>query len=260
MKNGGEHRDGSAPQQSQDDEYWFPYHFVTRFSPEDFRQHFADSWGVNYATSIEFVMDRVAAIAPNSLVDVGCGDGRISREAHCLARVPCVVGVDYSLRAINLARAMNQDVPALEFLQADILSSGNLGPFDAALLFEVFEHIPLEMADNFLAAVRQMLGPEGRLFMTVPHANRPVEYKHVQHFTVDSVSQYLKKDFEIVAVVPFERRGILRDTMEWILFNRFFLLNHRRLLNWLYRWQKARLFHCESEHQCQRIYLEAVVK
>ena len=124
---------------------------------------------------------------------------------------------------------------------------------------EVFEHVPPKDADAFVKGVRRLLNPQGRLHLTVPHANKPVEYKHFRHFTVDGLIACLKADFDVVEVIPFEKHGgIKRRLLNWLLYNRCFVLNDQRVLDRAYRWYMNNLFHCAAERECQRIYLEAV--
>jgi len=99
----------------QEDEYLFPYHYVTEFQNGRFRQHFVDTWGINYALTLDFIVDKVLRISPTSLVDIGCGDGRLTRELSLHAAISKLYGVDYSQRAIGLAKAMNSDRPQIIF-------------------------------------------------------------------------------------------------------------------------------------------------
>lgn len=64
-----------------------------------------------------------------------------------------MLGVDYSSKAINLAKAMNQDLREIAFECTDITVDNNLSQFDAAILMEVFEHIPLDMTVDFMREV-----------------------------------------------------------------------------------------------------------
>lgn len=251
---------GAAIVAAQEDEYRFPYHYVTSLPPEPFRQHFVDTWGINYASTIEFVIERVSQTAPQSLIDVGCGDGRMTREIARRISIPRIMGVDTSERAIALAKAMNRDLSGVEFASADITAAPPVGRFDAAVLMEVFEHVPPAVAPDFMRGVRALLGEGGRLHLTVPHANKPVEYKHFRHFTGASIVACLEPDFEIVEVVPFERRGAMRKLLNTALCNRLFVLNHERLLAALYRLHRRHLFHCDSERECQRLYVQALVR
>jgi 2-polyprenyl-3-methyl-5-hydroxy-6-metoxy-1,4-benzoquinol methylase len=246
---------------NQENEYRFPYHYVAQYGSTGFRQHFNDSWGINYVSTIELVLDKLAALSPLTVVDIGCGDGRLTREIYTNLSVERVVGVDYSIKAVNLAKAMNQDIPKIEFYSEDIMASSNrLGLFDAAVLMEVFEHIPVNFATAFMGSVRALIKSGGSLLMTVPHANKPIEYKHFQHFTIDQLLGYLKSNFEIIKVVPFERRGIRRRTLNMLLSNGFFILNNQKILDILYNWYKASLFNCDHERHCQRIFVHTKAK
>lgn len=243
----------------QEDEYAFPYHYLTQFPPDSFRQHVVDAWGINYASTIEFLLSRILVREPTSVIDIGCGDGRLTRELSCRTDAVRICGVDYSSRAISLAKAMNQDIPRIDFRQMDICGETDLGSFDTAVLMEVFEHVPPVEADAFVRGVRRLLRPQGRLYLTVPHTNKPVEYKHFRHFTVDSLIASFRSEFDIIQVMPFERRGgIRRRLLNMLLYNRYVILNDHRMLDLAYRWYMKNLFFCVSESECQRIYLEAV--
>ena len=244
----------------QEEEYWFPYHYIARLSADGFRQHLNDTWGINYVATIEYVLNRLKAICPSEVVDIGCGDGRLTREIFTQIDASRVLGVDYSSKAISLAKAMNQDLSGIAFECADITADNNFEQFDAAVLMEVFEHIPLDMADDFMRGVHGLIKSGGRLLLTVPHVNKAVEYKHFQHFTVESILAYLKHDFEVVQVVAFEKRGLRRRLLNAMLSNRFFILNNQKILNLIFQWHQKYLFACKGEHDCQRIYVEAIAK
>lgn len=244
----------------QEEEYWFPYHYISQYKNNRFRQHFNDSWGINYVTTMEYLLERMRSLAPASIVDVGCGDGRMTREIALSLNTERLVGIDCSRRAIALAKAMNFGLSKVDFLCADISVSQNIGGFDLAVLMEVFEHIGPEQTGEFLAGIHVLLKKGGRILLTVPHINKPVEYKHYQHFSVESIHAHLGERFEIIDIIPFERRGIKRRMLNALLSNRLFVLNNSTVLVFLYRWYKRNLFHCSSERECQRIFVEAIAR
>jgi SAM-dependent methyltransferase len=246
-------------QSLQDDEYSFPYHYVAQFRGS-FRHYFLDAWAINYASTIEYLLTKVGADRPARIVDIGCGDGRFSRELALAHPESTVVGIDYSKRAIGLASAMNPDVGNLQFLSLDITAPHAVEAFDLAVLMEVFEHLPLDQGQNFLQSVRGLLRKGGTLLLTVPHENKPLEYKHFQHFSVQKVVDYLSPCFDVVEVVPFEKRSFGRMLVATILSNRLFILNTGRLLRLIYGWYKRHPFHCDSERSCQRIFVKATAK
>lgn len=252
-------------QSYQEDEYWFPYHYTGQFENNHFKHYFLDTWAINYVSTIEYILQKMGATPPSvpvriRIVDIGCGDGRFSRELALAFQASTVVGIDYSTRAIALASAMNPDIANLEFHSLDITNKYNLAPFDCAVLMEVFEHIPIEEAGQFMGAVRAMLREGGILYLTVPHENKLLEYKHFQHFSIEKIVNYLRPHFDVVDVVPFERISWRRELILKVLSNRLFVLNSQRLLSIIYRWYKSNLFYCTSEKECQRIFVKAVAR
>lgn len=247
-------------QTAQEDEYRFPYHYVSTMPDLVFSQHFVDTWGINYISTIEFILSKICETPPESLIDIGCGDGRLAREIHLKFPNTKVLGVDYSARAINLAKAMNPDYHDLDFKQLDITKTKLPNRYESAVLMEVFEHIPLDEAIEFLSGVHRLIKPDGILYLTVPHTNKGVEYKHFQHFTSDSITQYLGNFFYISEIIPFEKNCRLRRLFNLLLCNRLFILNSRFLLKAMYRIYKNHLFHCNHEKQCQRLFVKAIAK
>lgn len=190
-----------------------------------------------------------------SIVDIGCGDGRFTRELRKCFPDTRLLGIDYSERSIHFAQLMNLDV-GIDFLCANILNDSLPDRFDAATLMEVYEHIEPDLSDQFLQGIHRLLAEDGLLHVTVPHKNVPVSSKHFRHFTVDSLMSELGKHFEILEVVPFEKRGVCRKWLIRFLINRFFILNHKGLKNYLYRYYKKHLFFVKQELECQRIYVK----
>lgn len=245
---------------AQDDEYRFPYHYVSSMSNRGFSQHFVDTWGINYISTIEFLLSKIAEKPPESLIDIGCGDGRLTREIFFNFPGIKIHGVDYSERAINLAKSMNHDAQSINFKLLDITKTVPTEKYESAVLMEVFEHIPLDKAIKFISGVHSTIKRGGILYLTVPHSNKEVEYKHFQHFTINSITRYLSNSFYISEVVPFEKNNFIRDFLNLLLCNRIFILNNRWLLKEIYKFHQNYLFHCHDEKQCQRLFVKAIAK
>jgi len=250
----------SIEQSNQEDEYLFPYHYVSQFGNNNFNHSFLDTWSMNYVSTIEYLLRKIKIDPKTRIVDIGCGDGRFSRELSLACLSSTVVGIDYSNRAIALASAMNQDIANLTFQSLDITKKHDIEPFDFAVLMEVFEHIRIEDAGQFMGGVRSLLREGGFLYLTVPHENKTLEYKHFQHFSVEKIMNYLRPHFDVMEIVPFERISWKRRLMLKVLSNRLFILNNPRLLSMIYCWYKNNLFFCTSETQCQRIFVKAMAR
>jgi SAM-dependent methyltransferase len=122
-------------------------------------------------------LDRhVAAVAPRlqgSLLDVGCG----TKPYREYFTVDDYIGLEISDRSHDAA------------VQADVFYDGRTFPFDAdrfdsVTLFQVLEHV--FEPDAFLAEVRRVLKPGGRLLITVPFVwdehEQPYDYGRYSTF------------------------------------------------------------------------------
>ena len=236
--------------QQQDSQYLFPYHYLPAMRNGAYRQFESLVWGMEYLSYVEYVVDRLEAVAPVSLVDIGCGDGRVTREmARRLAPAGGaaglrLLGIDFSEKAIALARALN---PECHFETVDILhDSAGGAPFAAATLIEVLEHIPVADTGTFIGAIRQTLSDRGHLVLTVPTTARPVNAKHFQHFDEHRLEQLLARDFEIVEMTRLNRIGVVETVLNTLMENRLFVLKQRTACQLLYASYKNWCLHADE--------------
>ncbi|TPW14924.1 MAG: hypothetical protein FD129_996 [bacterium] len=91
------------------------------------------------------------------ILDVGCGTGGM---LPLLSRFGRVTGVDSEPLALDYCRRRGfEDV----HLQEGFIAST---PFDLITLFDVLEHVPDDV--GFLAWLKSLMAPDGRLVLTVP--------------------------------------------------------------------------------------------
>lgn len=101
--------------------------------------------------------DRSAGGAGPRILDVGCGTGGM---LPLLARFGAVTGIDSEPLALDYCRKRGiTDLHPQEGFTAP-------GSYDLVTLFDVLEHVPDEA--GFLAWIRGLLKPGGRLVITVP--------------------------------------------------------------------------------------------
>lgn len=102
-----------------------------------------------------------------SLLDVGCGDGRLGRLLREWGHIDDYVGVDFSDGLINIAQRQSDDRHYVrDLLQPDALS--DFGRFDIVASLAVFHHIPGR--HNRLALLQRMaaqLAPDGLLWLSM---------------------------------------------------------------------------------------------
>jgi len=247
----------SDTQQVQEGWYSFPYHYVAGLYP-NFGVARAYDWHLNYASAVTFLLDQVAAESSRSkIIDIGCGDGRLTHELAKRFPDARLMGVDYSPQAIRLASALNSG-GSMTFEVRDLVEDPFQGDSDVALLMEVYEHIEPAKADMFLQGVRDTLRSGGVLHMTVPHKNVPLAPHHYRHFDSDMLRNEISEYFDIDVIKPFERLTRMRKWINRLLMNRYFILNHQGILNRIFQNYMRTMFHCEREDQCQRLYLRAI--
>ena len=119
--------------------------------------------------------DLVMAYEPRTVLDAGCGTGRLALE---LARRGIgVLGVDVDPDMIAAARAK---APQLEWLDADLADLDRPERFDVvALAGNVVPYVPADRRVAAVAACARHLEPGGRLiagFLQQPGWPTPAEY------------------------------------------------------------------------------------
>jgi len=248
-------RDHDTTQQIQEDQYEFPYHYIPSDGDSDFSQTRFWSWGFRYLGGIRVVLDHLEDVTFDSLIDVGCGDGRFLRELHERYPNGDSLGVDYSERPIRLARAMN---PGLEFETADIIDDEIDGEFEAMTSIEVLEHIPPADLPEFVEAMGDLLVADGTLILTVPHENKDVRGldKHYQHFDSGSLASALEPTFTVSEFVYFDTQAsYVIDAFERLLGwnGDNYLITNQRILNLFYRTYVDRYLYADTEAECARI-------
>jgi SAM-dependent methyltransferase len=103
------------------------------------------------------------------VLEIGCGVGINAKFLQTIAS--SVVGIDISDRNIEIAREF-ASAPNTVFKVLDVLHSAEdlsgLGPFDAIVLPDVIEHIPLELHGRLFAGLERILAERGRIILTYP--------------------------------------------------------------------------------------------
>jgi len=222
----------SLEQATQEEQYIFPYHHLPEFNNGRFSEMRVLAWGYEYMSYVGYVLDRLELLQARSVVEVGCGDGRVTLEASRRYPACQLVGVDYSERAVALARALHPDG---EYIVGDITQPDFWGQrFSAAMAIEVLEHIPPDRLPSFLQGVARGLDPNGHFVVTVPSVNQPLNPKHYQHFSPASLQAALAADFEILECEWLNANSAWDKWISRVLCNRLFALRSKQVTSRLY--------------------------
>lgn len=136
------------------------------------------------------------------LVEIGCGPGTFLMVAK--SRGWDVTGVEPAALAAKQAAELGL---AVTHGYVEPFAAANTRPFDAAVLFEVLEHVPDPVA--VLRAIRSLVAPGGVFVMSVPNLDDPYCLKqqirsamppvHINFFNRRSLRKALESaGFEIV--------------------------------------------------------------
>jgi len=212
----------------QEEEYDFPYHHLVSIRPFGETRHLF--WGYKYAAYLEKILDTLKKFEFNSLIDIGCGDGKVLAEVNRHFPGKRLVGTDYSEKSLQFARAFS---PHLTF------TTSTDEKFDGFVLVEVLEHINPEQMNTFLDSICANLKSGAFGIVTTPCDNEPVNPKHYQHFNKDSIERTLGKHFEIVSFEYTSALTVGVKLLQRLFANRWFTLNHSGLRNFFYSFYKT---------------------
>lgn len=201
----------------QSGQYAFPYHYLPHFDDQGVPSRARVlEWGFEYLCYQGVIADRVRSLTPESVLEVGAGDGFF---LNSLAGVRRRLGVDLDDRAIALALVFSDGA---EFRAVDVADVDEL--FDVVVSIEVLEHVPDGVVPGFLSSVIERARPGGHVLLSVPSTVQPLNPKHHRHYDEGLLREHLRASgheledlrFEYVYREPWWLKLHLKAT-----FNRF---------------------------------------
>lgn len=230
----------------QDAQYEFPYHYLPHVDGDTVRRTRSLRWGREYLCYLLFLVEKIRELTPATLLDVGCGDGRLLSLLVDL--VPQCHGVDLSASAVRFARAFvpRADIAEKDAAQLDLR-------FDVVTAIEVLEHVPDEAVPRFFRTLADRCQPDGTVIVSVPTRNVPLNAKHYRHYDEAQLRSELsasKAPLALVTVDYVYRQPKWLRSLERAIDNKYFRLEVRALdrLLWRHVWQHLRAASAEDGH------------
>ena len=122
--------------QLQEDEYSFPYNYLTSLNNNVPSIYKRLGWGYEYITYIDFIANYIEEkIKPISLLDIGCGDGFLINNLK-YNKTKKINGIDLSKKAILFAKAFSN---GYNFYCKDLFDIKE--KYNTVCLIEVLEQI-----------------------------------------------------------------------------------------------------------------------
>jgi 2-polyprenyl-3-methyl-5-hydroxy-6-metoxy-1,4-benzoquinol methylase len=147
---------------------------------------------------------RVAEIAAilerasvRSLVDLGCGNGRLLEELSTRLAAPRLTGIDLSSGQIESNRKRHPEMEwhCLDLEESLPPSTDLAGQFDTVVASEIIEHV--STPQRFLRRAAELAEPgRGRLILTTqsgPVRETERRVGHLRHFSRDEVAELLAR-------------------------------------------------------------------
>lgn len=213
-----------------------------------------DAWDLP-SLKIRHVVDvlRRRSRADASLLELGCGSGRMLSTIQAREPELRLTGLDLSASQIELARRSH---PAIEFVHGngEALPFAD-GSFDYVVFFDYLEHIEKPAAS--LAEMHRVLAPGGQLHFVCPAEgqsvywlSRKVTGRHFKEQTAGHIQQFSRRDLErLVATAGFRPTGLrfsyhlFGSLMDYTLFT---LMLHPRVYQ---KYWDNNAYYAQSEQQ-----------
>lgn len=231
----------------QDKQYNFPYHYLPHFDEKGAVQRYRVlTWGLEYLCYLKHVEEMVKKIQPSSVLEVGCGDGRLT--GILAEHYPKVLGVDISEKAILLAQGIHGKNTFQNIDAANLEEN-----FDVVIAMEVLEHIPDEYVSSFLKTLSDRTNDGGSVIITVPSKILPLHPKHYRHYDIELFQQQLNEANTELEITTFEhiyKKSFGTKLYQKISNNRFFYFECHFWRRWIWKntWKKNRFAKANTGH------------
>ncbi|QIR06511.1 class I SAM-dependent methyltransferase [Salinivibrio costicola] len=217
----------------QDQQYLFPYHYIPHFdSKGNVTLARKLNWGLDYLCYQMHLREKVTALAPSSVLEVGCGDG------YFLGGLPSIikkkVGIDLSERAISFAKAFH---PKCDFRVQDVADM--VEEYELVAAIEVIEHIPEDILPNFFNSLANRMTSNGVALLSVPTVVLPLNKKHYRHYTLDLLKNQLNEancNLEVESYEYIYRKPWWFDIFKKLFDNRLFSFEFKPFMR--FAWDK----------------------
>jgi 2-polyprenyl-3-methyl-5-hydroxy-6-metoxy-1,4-benzoquinol methylase len=223
--------------------YSFPYHHLAYFD-ENGTGHTMRTlyWGLEYLCYIRHVQEIAMGLKPDSVLDIGCGDGVFVGTLP--GNVRRRMGVDLSQRAIGFAKAFFPDVEFNVQNAADLSEQ-----FAVTVAIEVLEHIPDEGVGFFLNTMSDRTKPEGHAIICVPSTFYPpaeLSSSHYCHYNEQVFRERLaaaNTSLEIINVEYVYRYSRPFNYFHRILNNTRWTIDIKPVRKWMWNhvWKNLRI-------------------
>jgi 2-polyprenyl-3-methyl-5-hydroxy-6-metoxy-1,4-benzoquinol methylase len=152
----------------------------------------------------------------NNILEVGCGEGAVTQRLSAAFSAATITAIDITPRVGRLYRGPLERV---RFAQCTVqeIAAAESGCYDLVVLSDVLHHVPLELRQGILDAIRKVLAPQGALIFKDWQRNfAPIHWlcyasdrwltgDRISYLTREEMRQGLAKSFGDSALVAEAR-------------------------------------------------------
>ncbi|WP_320201903.1 class I SAM-dependent methyltransferase [Agrobacterium sp. rho-13.3] len=152
--------------------------------------------------------NRIDTIKGGSTVlDIGCGKGRLARALAEVRPDVRIYGVDVAPSMIQSAMKVNSDIVNLSFCVGDGLSLSVFPNevFDVVYSYIVFQHLPRHITAQYIADAARVLKPKGRLIFQVQGNEQAMaidppwdNFRKIRYYTEEQAKALVPASLSIV--------------------------------------------------------------
>jgi 3' terminal RNA ribose 2'-O-methyltransferase Hen1 len=141
------------------------------------------------------VAELIAELNAKSVIDLGCGEGKLLRRLLHQTKIPKISGMDVSSRVLEIAHERMERIPPFKkqgrvdiFLGSLVYRDSRLRGYDVAALVEVIEHLDADRLDSLEEVVFADAAPR-TVIVTTPNREynalfegmKPGAMRHADH-------------------------------------------------------------------------------
>ena len=111
----------------------------------------------------DMLLEVVARRRHTNAIDIGCGPGILTQRlaAYC----DHILGIDFSPKAISLARERCKDDKHISFAVGDIRNFNHSGKYDLLICAEILYYLNPQDLDKTLKKIAELAAPDGWLIV-----------------------------------------------------------------------------------------------
>jgi 2-polyprenyl-3-methyl-5-hydroxy-6-metoxy-1,4-benzoquinol methylase len=150
----------------------------------------------------------------NRILEVGCGEGAVTQRLNTIYPDAKITAIDITPRVGRLYRGLRDNV---RFIRCGVqeIAATESGQYDLVVLSDVLHHVPRELRQELLDAIRTALAPKGTLVFKDWQRNRaPIHwlcYASDRWLTGDRISYMTRTEMRERLVLAFGEAALVAE-------------------------------------------------